>query len=71
MIEKPTLIRMIQMIDVRRRWGLFCAGAEARGVRAGMGSKVMAGLGACLAVGVIRGEAVGAVRAWVWDAVFV
>jgi len=36
MIEKPTLIRMIQMIDVRRRWGLFCAGAEARGGRAGM-----------------------------------
>ena len=71
MIEKLTLIRMIQMIDVRRRWGLFCAGAEVRGVLAGMGSKVMGGLGACLAVGVIRGEAVGAVRARVWDAVFV
>ena len=61
MIEKPTLIRMIQMIDVRRRWGLFCAGAEARGVLAGVDPTVMADCGACVAEGCLLGEAVAVV----------
>ena len=61
MIEKPTLIRTIQMIDVRRRWGFFCAGAGAPSVVAGMGSTATAGCGACVAAGCLLGEAVAAV----------
>ena len=67
--DAPKLIAM-RATNAMRRFGFFClGGTEARGVLAGVGSKVMVGLGACLAVGVSRGEVVGAVR--VWDAVFV
>ena len=58
MIDNPTLIRTIQMIDVRRRWGFFCAGAGAPSVVAGMGSTATLGCGACVAEGCLLGEAV-------------
>ena len=61
MIDNPTLIRTIQMIDVRRRWGFFCAGAGAPSVVAGMGSTATVGRGACAPADRLRGEAVAVV----------
>ena len=49
------------MIDVRRRWGFFCAGAEARGVLADVGPTATVGCGACAPVVRLCGEVMVAV----------
>mgnify|MGYP001739006539 CR=1 FL=1 len=49
------------MIDVRRRWGFFCAGAEAPAVVVGVGSTAMVGCGACAPADRLCGEVMVAV----------
>jgi len=67
MIEKPTLIRTIQMSDVRRRWGPFFAGAGAPAALTGVGSTATVGLDSCLLLDRFCDEAVAAS----WEALLV
>ena len=60
MIEKPTLIRTIQMSDVRRRWGPFFAGAGAPAALTGVGSTATVGLDARMLPDRFCGDAVAA-----------
>ena len=56
--DAPKAIAM-RATNAMRRFGFFClGGTEARGVLAGVGSKVMVGCGACVAAGCLLGEAV-------------
>ena len=55
--DAPKAIAM-RATNAMRRFGFFClGGTEARGVLAGVGSKVMVGCGACVAAGCLLGEA--------------